>query len=154
MKILKSELVLPITIQQAWDFFSSPKNLNELTPEDVVFKITSAVPEKMYEGLFITYKVSPLLGIPLDWITEITHINEPYYFVDEQRKGPYRIWHHEHHFKKVAAGVMMTDLLYYEVGMSFIGTMAEKLFVEKKVNEIFAYRTEKLKKLFPSEPSN
>ena len=154
MKILKSELVLPITIQQAWDFFSSPKNLNELTPEDVVFKITSAVPEKMYEGLFITYKVSPLMGIPLDWITEITHINEPYYFVDEQRKGPYRIWHHEHHFKKVAAGVMMTDLLYYKVGMSFIGTMAEKLFVEKKVNEIFAYRTEKLKKLFPSESSN
>lgn len=154
MKVLKSELILPITIQQAWDFFSSPKNLNEISPEDVVFIIISEVPDKMYEGLFITYKISPLLGIPLDWVTEITHVHEPYYFVDEQRKGPYKFWHHEHHFKKVAGGVLMTDILHYEVGMSFIGSLAELFFVDKKVNEIFAYRTEKLKRLFPTESSH
>jgi len=142
---------LPISIQQAWDFFSTPKNLNEISPDDVVFKIISAVPEKMYEGLFITYKVSPLLGIPLNWVAEITHISEPYYFVDEQRQGPYRIWHHEHHFKKVAGGVLMTDILYYDVGLSFIGRIIEELFIDKKVNKIFAYRTEKLKRLFPAK---
>lgn len=154
MKVLRTELILPISIQQAWDFFSTPKNLNEISPDDVVFKIISAVPEKMYEGLFITYKVSPLLGIPLNWVTEITHINEPYYFVDEQRQGPYSIWHHEHHFKKVAGGVLMTDILHYDVGLSFIGWIVEKLFVDKKVNEIFAYRTEKLKQLFPAKQND
>ncbi|NWJ52321.1 MAG: SRPBCC family protein [Bacteroidetes bacterium] len=154
MKVLRTELILPISIQQAWDFFSTPKNLNEISPDDVVFKIISAVPEKMYEGLFITYKVSPLLGIPLNWVTEITHVNEPYYFVDEQRQGPYSIWHHEHHFKKVAGGVLMTDILHYDVGLSFIGWIVEKLFVDKKVNEIFAYRTEKLKQLFPAKQND
>ena len=91
MKTLRSEILLPITLQEAWDFFSSPNNLNKITPEEMIFKITSTVPEKMYEGLLITYKITPILNIPLDWVTEITHINEPHYFVDEQRKGPYRI---------------------------------------------------------------
>jgi ligand-binding SRPBCC domain-containing protein len=149
MKLLKTEIILPITLQQAWEFFSTPRNLNELTPDDVVFRITSDVPEKMYEGLFISYKVSPLLGIQLDWVTEITHINEFLFFVDEQRKGPYKVWHHEHHFKEISNSVLMTDLLHYDVGKSIFGWIAEKLFVDKKLKDIFAYRTEKLKHLFP-----
>jgi ligand-binding SRPBCC domain-containing protein len=148
MKLLKSEQLLPISIEQAWDFFSSPKNLNEITPEDMVFKITSEVPEKMYEGLFIIYKIAPVLNIPLDWVTEITHVNEPFYFVDEQRKGPYKTWHHEHHFKQTPAGVLMTDILYYEVGKSIFGWLAEKLFVDNKVKGIFNYREKVLNKKF------
>lgn len=149
MKTLKTETFLPLSIREAWDFFSSPKNLNAITPEDMVFEITSIVPEKMYNGLFITYKIAPVLNIPLDWVTEITHIEEPYFFVDEQRKGPYRIWHHEHHFKETEGGVIMTDILYYDIGKSFLGWIAGKLFVDKKVEGIFRYREEKLKKLFP-----
>ena len=148
MKLLRSEQFLPITIQQAWDFFSTPKNLNVITPDDMVFTITSEVPDKMYEGLFITYKIAPLLNIPLDWATEITHINEPYFFIDEQRAGPYKIWHHEHHFKEVPGGVLMTDILHYDVGMSFLGKIAEFVFVDKKVKSIFKFREKKLIELF------
>ena len=140
--------ILPIGLDLAWDFFSSPKNLNEITPNDMVFKITSDVPEKMYEGLFITYKISPFLGIQLDWCTEITHVKDRQFFVDEQRKGPYNIWHHEHHFKEAPGGVLMTDKLYYDIGKSVFGWIAGKLFVHKKVKAIFEYRYKQLEELF------
>ena len=149
MKKLSSSIFLPISLEQAWEYFSSPKNLNEITPADMVFKITSTLPEKMYEGMFITYKISPLLNIPMNWVTEITHIKEHEFFVDEQRKGPYQIWHHEHHFKEVKGGVMMTDHLHYDVGMGLIGLLAEWVFVDQKVKAIFDYRTQKLNTLFP-----
>ncbi|MBK7568344.1 MAG: SRPBCC family protein [Bacteroidetes bacterium] len=148
MKTLRSEILLPITLQEAWDFFSSPNNLNKITPEEMIFKITSTVPEKMYEGLLITYKITPILNIPLDWVTEITHINEPHYFVDEQRKGPYRIWHHEHHFKPATTGTLMTDILHYDVGKSVFGWIAEKLYVDAQVKKIFKFRENKLKEIF------
>lgn len=148
MNVLRSELLLPITLQEAWDFFSTPNNLNKITPEDMVFKITSDVPEKMYAGLLISYKITPLLNIPLDWVTEITHIEEPNYFVDEQIKGPYRIWHHEHHFQVTEKGVLMTDILHYDVGKSIFGWIAEKLFVDAQVKKIFKFREKKLLELF------
>ena len=148
MKILKQEQFLPITPQQAWDYFSTPKNLNEITPPKMTFKITSILPKKMYEGLMITYKVAPLPNIPLNWCTEITHIKEPFYFVDEQRKGPYNIWHHEHHFAETKGGVMMTDLLHYDIGKSIFGWIAGKLFVDKMVKEIFEFRTKRLDEIF------
>jgi ligand-binding SRPBCC domain-containing protein len=145
---LKSTLLLPISLEQAWNFFSNPRNLNEITPPDMTFNIISEVPEKMYEGLIIAYKVSPMLNIPLTWVTEITHIKELSYFVDEQRKGPYRMWHHEHHFREIAGGVKMTDILHYDVGKGFLGSIASTLFVEKRVRHIFDYRAIKLKQLF------
>lgn len=114
----------------------------------MTFEITSEVPDKMYEGLIITYKVSPMLNIPLSWVTEITHVKELSYFVDEQRKGPYRMWHHEHHFREVPGGVEMTDILYYDVGMGILGTIASALFVDKRVKQIFKFRSRKLKELF------
>ncbi len=150
MKKLISTQVLPIDIDTAWKFFSSPKNLNEITPEDMTFKITSEVPEEMYEGLFITYKISPFLGIKMDWCTEITHVKDKLFFVDEQRKGPYNIWHHEHHFKTVPEGVLMTDILHYDIGKSFLGSIAGALFVHKKVESIFNYRYKKMESLFPN----
>ncbi len=139
---------LPISLQEAWEFFSSPQNLNEITPPDMVFKITSEIPETMYAGMFITYKVSPLLGIQMEWITEITHVDPQRYFVDEQRKGPYKIWHHEHHFEAVEGGVVMTDRLYYDVGKSFVGSIASYLMVDRKVGDIFRFREQKLNSLF------
>jgi ligand-binding SRPBCC domain-containing protein len=117
----------------------------------MTFKITSEVPKEMYEGLFITYKISPFLGIQMDWCTEITHIKDKAFFVDEQRKGPYNIWHHEHHFKAVPEGVLMTDILHYDIGMSFLGVIAGVLFVHKKVESIFNHRYQKLESLFPKK---
>ena len=151
IKTLKTTQFLPLSIEEAWAFFSSPANLNNITPSDMSFDITSEVPEKMYEGLIITYKVSPFLNLPLDWVTEITHISEPHYFVDEQRKGPYRIWLHEHHFRQVEGGVEMTDILYYDVGKWVFGWLASWLFVDRKVRQIFSFREKKLEELFPAQ---
>jgi ligand-binding SRPBCC domain-containing protein len=148
MKQLKQEQFLPIPLNEAWDFFATPKNLNEVTPDDLVFEITSTLPEKMYTGLIITYRIKPMLNIPIAWCTEITHIKDREYFVDEQRKGPYNIWHHEHHFREVDGGVIMTDLLHYDIGKSIFGAIAGKLFVDKKVKQIFKYRYEVLEKYF------
>jgi ligand-binding SRPBCC domain-containing protein len=144
MKRLKQIQFLPISLDQAWDFFATPKNLNKVTPDDMVFEITSELPDKMYEGLIITYRIRPMLNITVNWTTEITHIKEKEFFVDEQRQGPYNIWHHEHHFKEVEGGVIMTDLLHYDIGKSIFGWIAGKLFVHNKVKDIFAFRYKKL----------
>ena len=104
------------------------------------FIVKSEVPEKMYEGLMIAYTVKPLAGIPMNWVTEIKTVKDLAFFVDEQRVGPYKIWHHEHHFKAVEGGVMMTDILHYDIGKSIFGWFAGQLFVHKMVKEIFEYR--------------
>lgn len=148
MRKLKQEQFLPIPLEKAWDFFATPKNLNEVTPKDLVFEITSELPDKMYEGLIINYKIKPMFNIPVNWCTEITHIKEFSFFVDEQRKGPYNIWHHEHHFKAVDGGVLMTDILHYDIGKSFLGWIAGQLFVHKKVREIFEFRYKVLDEYF------
>lgn len=140
MKKLVQKQFLPISIDKAWDFFATPRNLNEITPEDMVFEILGDVPDKMYQGMFIMYKISPFLNIKLNWCTEITHVSEGRFFVDEQRKGPYNIWHHEHHFESVEGGVMMTDILHYDIGLGVLGWIAGKLFVDKKVEHIFNHR--------------
>ena len=132
MRKLKQEQLLPITLDEAWEFFATPKNLNVVTPGELIFEITSELPETMYEGLIITYRIKPMLNISLNWCTEITHIREKQFFVDEQRKGPYNVWHHEHHFKAVEGGVLMTDILHYDIGKSIVGWVAGKMFVHKK----------------------
>lgn len=148
MKYLCFEQILPITINEAWDFFSSPKNLNQITPPDVNIKMLTELPEKMYPGMMILYEISPLLKLTFKCATEITVVNHHQYFVDEQRMGPYKTWHHEHHFTKVDGGVLMTDKLYYDIGKSFFGWLAGKLFVDKKVKGIFEFRYKKLESLF------
>lgn len=148
MQTLKQEQFLPLSLEEAWDFFSTPVNLNQITPNDMTFEITSKLPPKMYAGMFITYKIKPLFNMPINWCTEITHINEPHYFIDEQRTGPYRIWHHEHHFKAVKGGVLMTDILSYDIGKSIFGWLAGELFVHKKIKDIFEYRSKKLDEIF------
>jgi ligand-binding SRPBCC domain-containing protein len=149
MHKLESVLNLPIDINTAWDFFSSPKNLSKITPSYMGFNITSELKnEKMYPGIIIVYKVRPVLGIPITWVTEITEVSEGKYFIDEQRVGPYKIWHHEHHFSEIEGGVEMTDLLYYKLPFGFIGKIINALYVGKKVKRIFEYRTQVLDKMF------
>jgi ligand-binding SRPBCC domain-containing protein len=148
MKYLCFEQTLPITPEEAWSFFSTPKNLNLLTPPDIHFKILNDVPDRMYWGAMIVYEIKFFLNIKFIWVTEITAVDDGNYFIDEQRKGPYRIWHHEHHFTKTEGGVLMTDKLYYDIGKSVLGGLAGKLFVHKKVAGIFEYRRKRLEELF------
>ena len=137
----------PIT--EIWDFISSPNNLKTITPDYMGFDITSESPEKMYEGLIISYKVSPMLGIKTTWVTEITHIKEHEYFVDEQRVGSYKIWHHQHHLEKTENGTLMTDIVSYQPPFGFLGDIANSIIIKSKLNEIFNYRTKVLEELYP-----
>jgi ligand-binding SRPBCC domain-containing protein len=141
---------LPVTIKEAWDFFSSPHNLAAITPKEMAFTVTSPLKttEKMYPGMIITYKVSPVLGIKLNWMTEITQVKEEKYFIDEQRFGPYKFWHHQHHFKAIPGGVQMDDILTYGMPFGLVGQGVNSLFVAKKLEQIFAFRYEKVTALF------
>ena len=138
---LETKQTLPISLREAWNFFSSPKNLQKITPPHMGFQIISKHHgDKMYAGQIIEYKVRPLFGVPLYWMTEITHVEDQKYFVDEQRFGPYSLWHHQHHFKEVAAGVEMTDIVHYKLPFWFLGDIAQGLFVKKQLEGIFKYR--------------
>ena len=141
-------MVLPITLEEAWDFFSRPQNLSEITPSDMGFTVTSHIPEHIYPGLIITYRITPLFSIPLRWVTEITHLKENTYFIDEQRSGPYKIWHHEHHFKAVDGGTEMEDLLFYQLPFGVIGRLIDRLLVYRRVKTIFDYREMILEKKY------
>ncbi len=135
-------------LQTCWDFFSSPANLKRITPSYMGFDVKTEVPTKMYEGLIIAYTVKPLLGIPVEWVTEITHVKDKSFFVDEQRKGPYTMWHHEHHFKAVEGGVEMTDIVSYIIPLGFLGKLVEPFLVKPKLEEIFAYRFKIVEEVF------
>ncbi len=146
---LKQEQFLPVSLDEAWDFFSHPKNLAVMTPEYLNLKFTNELHgDAMYPGQVITYKVKPLLGIPLFWMTEITHVVPGKFFVDEQRFGPYALWHHQHHFEAVEGGVMMTDIVHYKAPLGFLGDIAVSLFIKKQLNEIFEFRKKKVTELF------
>jgi len=145
---LKVSQLLPIGLSEAWDFFSSPKNLEKITPKHMGFKITSGEPESMYPGQIITYRVAPLPGFKTNWVTEITHVQKGNFFVDEQRFGPYSMWHHEHHFRECEAGVMMVDKVSYKLPFGFLGHIAQVLFVKRQLRKIFEYRVKVLEKMF------
>jgi ligand-binding SRPBCC domain-containing protein len=145
----RSKQFLPITISEAWEFFSNPNNLAKITPPWLNFDVTSKLDSKMYAGMIITYLVRPLLNIPTTWVTEITHVREPNYFVDEQRFGPYKLWHHQHHFKETDNGIEMTDIVSYALPLDPLSRPINSLLVEKKVKGIFKFREKKLEELFP-----
>ena len=146
---LKTVQHIPISSDEAWDFFSSPENLRTITPShlqmDIISKYKS---EKIYAGQLIEYKLRPLLNIPMHWVTEITHVEEKKYFVDEQRFGPFGLWHHQHHFCAIEGGVEMTDIVHYKLPLGFLGNIAHALFVRKQVKHIFDYRFKKVATLF------
>jgi len=152
MRRFEFKQFVPGSLDMVWDFFSSPANLSKITPSEMGFTITSPIQPEMYAGMFITYKVSPVVGLKLNWVTEITQIHGHNFFIDEQRRGPYSIWHHEHHFKEVNGGVEMHDILYYCIPFGFLGSIADRLFVRNKVKGIFEFREKRVKELFP-EPN-
>ncbi len=136
-------------IIEIWDFISSPRNLKEITPPYMGFDITSqSMSEKMYQGMIITYKVSPVRGFKTDWMTEITHMKDYEYFVDEQRIGPYKLWHHQHMIEPIKKGVLMRDLITYQPPFGFIGDIANRVMIKRKIFEIFEYRKAALIKHF------
>ena len=137
---LTQEQILPVRPEEAWSFFSSPANLDAITPADLGFQITSPPESRLYEGQIITYrvKIAPLVWVP--WVTEIKHVTEGVTFVDEQRFGPYKFWHHRHSFESVPGGVRMTDKVYYGLPMGPFGTIAHAAFVRRKLEWIFGFR--------------
>lgn len=145
---------LPISLEEAWTFFSSPANLKVITPPEMGFDILSGEHwiKKMYAGQIIVYTVRPLWNIPINWMTEITQVREMEYFIDEQRSGPYLIWHHQHHFRAIKGGMEMIDLLHYKLPLGWLGDLAHALFVKKRIEEIFNYRREVLEERFGKMP--
>lgn len=139
---------LPITIDKAWEFLSNPANLKIITPDYMSFDILSGADRPMYPGQIIQYIVTPVLGIKTKWVTEITHVVDKHYFVDEQRFGPYALWHHKHFIKEIEGGVEMEDIIDYKVPFGLLGQLVQPILVKPKLEEIFAYRTKKLEELF------
>lgn len=139
---------LPISVEQAWDFLSSPANLKTITPDYMGFNILSGADRPMFPGQIIQYIVTPVLGIKTKWVTEITHVKDHEYFVDEQRFGPYALWHHKHFIKEIDGGVEMEDIIDYKVPLGILGQLVHPILVKPKLEEIFTYRTKKLEALF------
>lgn len=150
MKIYRLETIqnLPISQKEAWNFLSDPRNLKTITPDYMGFEIVSGAASKMYAGQILQYIVTPLLNIPLNWVTEITHIKEGEYFVDEQRFGPYSLWHHKHFIKPIKNGVEMIDIVDYKVPFGILGQLVQPFLVRPKLEEIFEYRKNALDRIF------
>lgn len=149
---LKTKQELPITLEHAWQFFSNPKNLEKITPKDMHFKITSTNKSDAYSGQIITYKIGILPLITSNWVTEITQVVQNTYFIDEQRFGPYKMWHHEHFFEKTANGIiLMHDKISYKLPFGIVGNILHVLFIKKKLKQIFTYRHNMLNNLFQTD---
>jgi ligand-binding SRPBCC domain-containing protein len=146
---LKRTQLIPADVEAIWQFFSSPTNLGVITPPYMNFRITSPPEEKgIYEGQIITYKVSPILSVPLFWMTEIREVEYLKKFVDIQKKGPYKLWHHEHTFVQQGEYVLMTDTVHYELPFGILGDAVHGLFVKKQLEEIFDYRNKKIIEIY------
>ena len=156
MKIyrLRSLQNLPISRKEAWNFLSDPKNLKVITPDYMGFEILSGGDRPMYPGQIIQYLVTPLAGVKTKWVTEITHVKEGEYFVDEQRFGPYSLWHHKHFIKPIDGGVEMEDIIDYKLPFGFLGQLVHPFMVKSKLDEIFEYRRKKLIDLFGEYQKN
>ena len=150
---LCSEQLLNISMEEAWNFFSSPKNLAKITPPEMGFDITSGEPQKMFAGQIITYKIKILPFLKNNWVTEITQVKEHSYFIDEQRFGPYKMWHHEHFFVNTENGLKISDRVTYKIPFGFLGQIAHSLFIRKKLTHIFSYRTKILENRFRNSSS-
>ncbi len=150
MKVYKlhTKQELKITKKEAWEFFSNPGNLPLITPPWLDFSITSEIDSKMYPGMIVTYTVSPFLNFRMSWVTEITHVKEPDYFVDEQRFGPYKFWHHQHKFRDIPGGVVVEDLVHYALPLDPLSRIANELIVKNQLKEIFDFRREYLENKF------
>lgn len=138
--VLREVQRLPISLPEAWSFFSDPRNLPRITPPSLGLEPTTGLPERMYPGMIVTYNVRPIPWVSVGWVTEITHVREPVLFVDEQRFGPYRFWHHEHHFREVEGGVEMEDIVHYALPLGTIGRVVGGPLVRRRLEQIFSFR--------------
>jgi len=145
---LSAKIKLPISVNEAWDFLSNPDNLKIITPDYMGFNIISTGGGKMFPGQIISYKVSPLLGLKLNWVSEITYVDDKVYFVDEQKVGPYALWHHKHFVKEIDGGTEMIDIVHYQLPFPLLANRFHGLLVKPKLKQIFEYRTNKLNELF------
>ena len=146
---LKRVQNIPTTLDKAWDFFSSPYNLSRITPSELRFNIISRYQSgQVYAGQLIEYKLSPIPGFRVYWMTEITHVVSGHYFVDEQRRGPYKLWHHQHHFREMEGSIEMTDIVHYQLPLGILGALAHGLFVGRQLENIFDYRRKKIEEIF------
>jgi ligand-binding SRPBCC domain-containing protein len=139
---------LPITVDEAWAYFSDPRNLADITPSWLGFELLSEIPDTMHPGLVMTHRVRPLLGLPMTWVTEITQVVERALFVDEQRRGPYALWHHQHHFTEIPGGVEIGDIVHYALPLGPIGDLIDRLTIADQVAEIFEFRRRTLAERF------
>jgi ligand-binding SRPBCC domain-containing protein len=147
---LETQTVLNTTIDKAWEYFSRPENLNEITPPDMQFRILTDVSgKKMHAGMIINYRIQPAPFMTFGWTTEIAHCEDKHFFVDEQRFGPYAFWHHQHIFEDKGSHVLMTDIVNYALPMGFLGRIAHAVWVKNKLRGIFDYRTEVINRIFP-----
>ncbi len=150
MYTLKARQELPLSLDEAWKFLSDPQNLSKLTPTHMGFKITSGQPEEMYPGQIISYRIALLPGIYISWVTEITHVQPKKYFVDEQRFGPYKMWHHEHFLETTEDGVIMHDKVSYKLPMGIVGRIFGSAMINKQLRTIFTHRFQVLEEIFPA----
>jgi ligand-binding SRPBCC domain-containing protein len=151
MKVYKLERIqkIPVSLDEAWQFFSRPENLRKITPKEMGFVIKSDVKDiEMFSGMLIVYTVKPVLGIPMTWVTEIKNIKDKEHFIDEQRFGPYSLWHHQHKFKAIEGGVEMTDVVQYVLPLGIIGQIMNTLFIKNKLKQIFDFRVKVVEELF------
>lgn len=139
---------IPASLERVWAYFATPINLNEMTPPDLNFEIISGGDTAMFEGQLIEYRVQFLPWVRSRWLTEIAHVREGRYFVDEQRLGPYRFWYHEHRFEPKAGGVEMTDCVTYALPFGWLGEIAHALWVRRKLQHIFDYRQKRVREIF------
>ena len=144
--------IVPIPLEEAWAFFSNPNNLAKLTPKDIGFEITCDTSMGMYPGQILTYNVSPIAGIKMKWATRILHVEEMKFFIDDQLSGPYKLWHHQHHFKAVDGGTEIRDIVHYALPWFALGPLGHGLVVKKKLDDIFEYRRIQTDKLFGKKP--
>lgn len=144
---------LPVSLEQAWDFISSPYNLQKITPSEMNFKILNGVlpQDKMFAGQIIVYSLTPMWGIRTEWVTEITHMQQNEYFIDEQRFGPYSLWHHQHSLKPIDGGVQMDDTIHYKLPLGILGQLFHRLFIRKKLKTLFDYRRQQLEAIFDNK---
>lgn len=148
---IEKTLRVPISLDEAWAFFSNPRNLALITPPDLGLIPSGEVPSETYAGLIITYRVKPLLGIPMDWVTEITHVDPGRMFVDEQRFGPYAFWHHQHHFAAIDEGVELVDIVHYKLPLGPLSGLIRGT-VQRQLDAIFSYRERALEERFGTVP--
>lgn len=145
---LRNTQKLPISLDEAWEFLSNPNQLENITTDELSFQKLHDIPDKMYEGMLMQLRLKPFLRIQLDWLTEITHIKEKEYFIDEQRLGPFRFWHHEHRVLPIEGGVEIQDTVHYVMPFSILGRFVHWLFLRKQLENIFNFREEAIEKVF------